>query len=506
MPGITQVVRHRATGQAFGTTGREAKERNSMKELMRIRLKTFLAGLAVVLASTIPGSAATLLVPAEYSTIQAAVNAATSGDTIQIAAGVYTNQVVITNKNLTLSGSPGAVLRATPGMQQSFMPAAGTNATVVPLIGIFRTTNVVVSGLTLEGERLADSQPGEFIGIRFLAAGGRVEDCRITGFRGESIDSTNGGQGVAIVNPHRFGLGQINLDILRSTFADNAESIVLKGDVPTAPPPNTNWNPESLSTTFTVNDNIIVGNGPDATGAQYGIFIWAGAGGEVKRNTITDHSFTGDYSFYNNSAWAFGVIADDGADYGVTNLEALQPMHFEENIFRSNQIHMALIRADGSTIVNNSFEGTAPGLRPTGLGFSGDNVLVATNRFSDMETGTGIVLFGNDPEFGTYLGIASNAALIANGFCNVATNYVFEPLTSYAPDPPTTLTCPPPTLYIRAVQLSWPYSYNGFSVETAPAVNGPWSTLDATPSLQDGQNAVVIPADSDQQFFRLHQP
>jgi hypothetical protein len=119
---------------------------------------------------------------------------------------------------------------------------------------------------------------------------------------------------------------------------------------------------------------------------------------------------------------------------------------------------------------------------------------------------TGILLGGDDYDFGTCLGFASNAVLIANGFCNVATNYVLETLTTYSPDPPIPLTCPCPTLDIRAVQLSWPYSYNGYSVETAPAPDGPWKPSDATVFLQDGRNSVVIPAENGQQFFRLHRP
>ena len=129
-----------------------------MKKLMIVRSRIAVAGLAVVLASAVVGRAAVIHVPAEYATIQAAVDAASSGDEIQIAPGVYTNQVVITNKDLTLSGSPGTVLRATPGMQQSLMPIVGTSAVVVPLVAIFESTNVVVSGLTLEGERLAAVQ------------------------------------------------------------------------------------------------------------------------------------------------------------------------------------------------------------------------------------------------------------------------------------------------------------------------------------------------------------
>ena len=43
-------------------------------------------------------------VPADQATIQAAVNAAVSGDTINVAAGTYDEQVVIDGKNLTLQG------------------------------------------------------------------------------------------------------------------------------------------------------------------------------------------------------------------------------------------------------------------------------------------------------------------------------------------------------------------------------------------------------------------
>jgi hypothetical protein len=78
--------------------------------------------------------------------------------------------------------------------------------------------------------------------------------------------------------------------------------------------------------------------------------------------------------------------------------------------------------------VNNTFEGTAPGVRPTGLGFSGENVVVADNCFNNMEKG--IELFGDDPDYGTTVGTASNATLVDNGFCNVDTNYNFQSLAT----------------------------------------------------------------------------
>jgi hypothetical protein len=43
---------------------------------------------------------------------------------------------------------------------------------------------------------------------------------------------------------------------------------------------------------------------------------------------------------------------------------------------------------------------------------------------------TGILLFGNDPDFGPYLGIASNAKVVANRFCGVGDPILIEPLVT----------------------------------------------------------------------------
>jgi len=92
--------------------------------------------------------------------------------------------------------------------------------------------------------------------------------------------------------------------------------------------------------------------------------------------------------------------------------------------------------------------------------------------------------------------------LITNDFCDVATNYVCEQLTTHAAQ--DTLPCPWSTVDIRAVLLSRPCSSSGYSLETTPAPNGPWTPSDAMPFMQEGQNSVVIPAENGQQFFRLH--
>jgi hypothetical protein len=454
-------------------------------------LHLLLAATATAVAFSL--HAADLNVPtASYPTIQAAVNAAHTNDTIHIAAGVYAGQVLISNKSLTLSGSPGAVLRATAGMSQ---PYTALGLVWVPLLGILRS-QVVVSNLTFEGERLAGSQASVSAGIFYVGSNGRVEDCRITGFRGSTLGSDYA-TGLQVVNPANLGTNVVSIQILRNTFADNVISIALIGDGLKSNDPS--YDPTLLRTTFVVSDNTITGNGPDATGTQLGVQIYAGAAGEVSRNTISDHAFVGSDS----EPFAYGILADDAFDFGNNKpLVPLQPIRFEGNVLRSNQIHLVVLRGDGSSIVDNTFDGTAPGLRPTGLVLSGENVSVARNRFSNLPLG--IVLFGDDPDFGTILGIAHNARLNTNRFCNVTTNVWVQPLATDTEQGTLTCGAPPALAIAPAVLLSWPGDEDGWTVETSASVNGPWAASDATPFMQYGRHSIAVPTDGEHRFFRLH--
>src|SRR6266849_526796 len=129
-----------------------------MQPLIRIIVASLLVGLV----SSLPIVAADINVPADYATIQAAVDAAASGDTIQIAAGVYTEQIVIVRKNLTLFGAPGAVIMAQPGLSPTLLMDFETSENSLLAIPL---SDVLASGLTFEGEHLADSETyGSLVG------------------------------------------------------------------------------------------------------------------------------------------------------------------------------------------------------------------------------------------------------------------------------------------------------------------------------------------------------
>jgi parallel beta-helix repeat protein len=66
------------------------------------------AALSLLVVQAVRSEAATLLVPDDFETIQAAVDAAASGDTVMITVGgSITGAVVISDKSLTLVGPPG---------------------------------------------------------------------------------------------------------------------------------------------------------------------------------------------------------------------------------------------------------------------------------------------------------------------------------------------------------------------------------------------------------------
>src|SRR5215467_6148646 len=87
---------------------------------------------ALLSLAAMPVVAATRSVPSQYSTIQAAVNAAASGDTISIANGTYNEQVTVaSSKNhLTFIGASQTGVKLQAGTNQTALTIHGTDITL----------------------------------------------------------------------------------------------------------------------------------------------------------------------------------------------------------------------------------------------------------------------------------------------------------------------------------------------------------------------------------------
>ena len=439
--------------------------------------------IALVLTSAISLRASDLHVPADYATIQAAVDAAASGDTIHIAPGVYVEQIFIKDKNLNLIGKPGTILRAFPGMLPALPPWDEQRC----ILRIDEYSYVTIRDLSFEGDQLADENAPQLIGVNFDLSGGSVENCRFTGFR-EKTPGTADGQAVKFWNARSSAL-RYAAKVSNTTIVDSYSGIEILGA-------------EGLTTyDVSVGDNTIIGVGPSSPADDMvGIRIGQGAVGDVVRNTISGFSYNGDGA--TRPPLAFGILAIDGFPDNVVSLE---PLRLAENVLQNNQVHLGLVMGDNSTVDNNIFEGSAAGVRPAGLWLTGRNVQVSDNAFRDMAEG--IRIGGADPDFGTILGVASNVTLINNRFCNVTANTTLQPLATATEQ--GTLLCPFPDPVLDIVSsflLSWPEIERGFIVEAAPMPEGPWSPVEAKYFHQNGKHAVAVPMDSEHQYFRLVKP
>jgi nitrous oxidase accessory protein NosD len=153
---------------------------------------TLLATLVCLIAiASFAGSSAakTLLVDvnrvacptAGYTSIQAAVTAASPGDTIRICPGVYVEQVSI-DKSLTLSAENGAILM--PSSLQSNSTSLYDGSPLAVALLVTNTTGVTISGLIVDGTNnaISDCAPDLF-GIAFQNASGTIEHSTVRNFK-----------------------------------------------------------------------------------------------------------------------------------------------------------------------------------------------------------------------------------------------------------------------------------------------------------------------------------
>jgi hypothetical protein len=100
---------------------------------------------------------------------------------------------------------------------------------------------------------------------------------------------------------------------------------------------------------------------------------------------------------------------------------------------------------------------------------------------------------------------------LSHRFCRETTNTTIQPPASATET--GTLFCPfppPPLAIAPVVLLSWPGEDDGWIVESATTVDGPWVVSDATPFMQYGCHSITVPTDGERrffrQYFRLHHP
>lgn len=288
-------------------------------------------------------TAATLTVCAsacDHTTIQAAINAASNDDTIEIGAGTYLEQLYI-NKNLTLIGnSKENTIIQSPDV----LTNRAWNSSSRPIIGI-DTATVHLSHLTIDGLKKAGSN-ANMMGIHFWKSSGSVKNCRVTGIRANPL---GGGQKVvAIWVNHPWDTTYDHSVDLENNVIDDYQK---GGIVVTEPGAKAN-----------IINNIITGYGPTGAIAQNGIQIGYGVG--IPYNTIIENNLISGNYYSNAETTATAILF-----VGVENIT------IKNNNINNNQIGIFLSK-DPYTVAGYSCSQC-----PT------KNIIIEANQINYNDTG-----------------------------------------------------------------------------------------------------------------------
>ncbi len=248
----------------------------------------------------LPLHAATINVPADFPTIQAGIDAAASGDTIQVAAGTYTEQIVI-SKSLTLTGAGSATTIIQAPATTTPDPIIGAGSIVV----VNNAATVSMSGFTVQG-------PGQSLcSVSYGVAvyGNAVltfDNNHVTHIRDLTVNN-QGGCGMAI----RAGFpSQTASLIVSNTQVDDYQKNGIVVD---------------SGSTGTISNSTMTELSPQTVIAQNGIVIRAGATATITGNTISGHQYDGPGSGGLgidpiNSTQAAGIVTFGSATMSGNNI------------------------------------------------------------------------------------------------------------------------------------------------------------------------------------------
>ena len=357
--------------------------------------------------------------PFEFSSIQSAINKASDGDTINVAAGTYNERVVI-NESLTLQGAGDPIIKA-PDSSVAFSFTESTKSWE-PVVFAFggtetggvisgtETITVTISGFTIDGNN-------------HVPTADRSAGILLRNAKGDILNNTV--QNMSIDGKETYGIaayGDSDVVISGNNVSGYARvGIVASGDNGTNPDPNA-----------IITGNIVTGLGKSvlANWAPNGIQIGFGATGKVTGNTVSGNGYPG-------TDWTgSGILVATSDDVEVTGNTVEEN---ETGIGTSGVINGTLIHdntVDGNTygisiqnqavnttienniIKNSSYDGidicnyTGYGDPPIGTTIQG-NTITANNTEND-ETSGGIWV--DDGVDGDEVSIHFNNIVGNNGF------------------------------------------------------------------------------------------
>ena len=204
------------------------------------------------------------------ASIQFGVDDAIDGDTVDVSAGTFTEQVVI-SEDVLLQGADGAsIIQAFNAMPSCFsLPSVANNR---PVVCVKDTDNATITGFTVDGLGLGNTN-NRFYGIAFRNAGGTVQDSVVRDIRNTPFDGVQHGVGIYAYNDDATAR---TLHILDNTITGFQKNGITTNASATNP------------LIVDIQRNTVTGQGATTITAQNGIQVNTPAGsGVVADNTIS---------------------------------------------------------------------------------------------------------------------------------------------------------------------------------------------------------------------------
>ena len=228
--------------------------------------------IASIIVARFPSPLGSIIVPDDYSSIQAAVDNAYSGQTIYVKSGIYTGQSITINKPLSLIGeNPNNTI------------LVGTNNVKYPPPYVIQVSadNVRISGFTITN--------GSLGGIRVETIGSIKQPSGVVITSNIIVNNTGGisdydGDHLIIANNIVSNNSQFGIQLYSSQSTVSGNLISENG-----------WEGLVVGTSnVTVTQNIIANNGfQEANVNRGGLWLIAGNNYEIYSNNITDNRVFG---------------------------------------------------------------------------------------------------------------------------------------------------------------------------------------------------------------------